>query len=93
MTQIKGFIAPERRAGALGVHSLDHFCLAVPDLEAARRFYGAFGLEVREAGNALDLYTAEQPHRWVNSWRGRANGWPASPSAPSTTISSACASA
>jgi catechol 2,3-dioxygenase len=64
MTQIRGFIAPTRRPGALGVHSLDHFCLAVPDLEAARRFYTAFGLEVREDGNALDLYTAGQPHRW-----------------------------
>ena len=64
MTQIRGFIAPTRRVDALGVHSLDHFCLAVPDLEAARRFYAAFGLEVRENGNALDLHTAGQTHRW-----------------------------
>jgi catechol 2,3-dioxygenase-like lactoylglutathione lyase family enzyme len=64
MTQISGFIAPTRRPGALGVHSLDHFCLAVPDLEAARRFYAAFGLEVRERGNALDLHTDTSPHRW-----------------------------
>jgi hypothetical protein len=35
MTPISGFIAPIRRPGALGVHALDHFCLAAPDLEAA----------------------------------------------------------
>ena len=28
-----------RRDGALGVHSIDHFALAVPDLAEARHFY------------------------------------------------------
>jgi len=64
MTQIGQFIAPSRRPDALGVHSLDHFALAVPDLEAARRYYDAFGLDVRERGAALDLYTVGHPHRW-----------------------------
>jgi catechol 2,3-dioxygenase-like lactoylglutathione lyase family enzyme len=70
MTQIRGFIAPTRRPDALGVHSLDHFCLAVPDLETARRFYAAFGLDVRERGNALDLHTAGSPHRWGSLVQG-----------------------
>jgi hypothetical protein len=33
-----------RRTDLLGVHSLDHFCIAVPDLGEAQAFYGAFGL-------------------------------------------------
>ncbi len=64
MTQIGRYIAQSRRPSALGVHSLDHFALAVPDLEQARRYYAAFGLDVRERGAAIDLYTHGHPHRW-----------------------------
>ncbi|HEY0420172.1 MAG TPA: VOC family protein [Acetobacteraceae bacterium] len=64
MTSIGGFVAPTRRPDALGVHSLDHFALAVPELEQARRFYAAFGLDVREDGAALHLQTENNPHRW-----------------------------
>ncbi len=65
MTQITGFIQPARRPGELGVHSVDHFCLSVPDLKPAEMFYRAFGLDVREEGNGLDLYTAGHNHRWI----------------------------
>jgi catechol 2,3-dioxygenase-like lactoylglutathione lyase family enzyme len=64
MTQIGGFIGPTRRPGALGVHSLDLFNVAVPDLAGAADFYRAFGLDVREEGAGLGLYTAGHPHRW-----------------------------
>ena len=64
MTQNRGFIPPSRRAGVLGVHSIDHFALQVPDLEVARRFYGDFGLDVREEGNDLGLYVHGIAHRW-----------------------------
>ncbi len=64
MTQIGHYIAPSRRPNALGVHSLDHFALAVPDLRDAQRYYEGFGLDVRERGAALDLYTHGHPHRW-----------------------------
>jgi catechol 2,3-dioxygenase-like lactoylglutathione lyase family enzyme len=64
MTQITGFIPPSRRPGVLGVHSMDHFTLQVPDLEEARRFYQVFGLDVREEGNGLALYTHGHPHCW-----------------------------
>ena len=64
MTQIGHYIAPSRRPDALGVHSLDHFAMAVPDLEEARRYYSAFGLDVRERGQGLDLHTFDHPHRW-----------------------------
>jgi len=53
-----------RRPDVLGVHSLDHFAFSVPDLEEARFFYTEFGLEVREAGDTLELYTYGHPHRW-----------------------------
>lgn len=64
MTQIGHYIAPSRRPGALGVHSMDTFNMAVPDLEEARRFYARFGLDVREEGGGLGLYTFDHPHRW-----------------------------
>ena len=64
MTSIGHYIAPSRRPDALGVHSLDHFSLTVPDLEAARRYYEAFGLDVRENGAALHLHTYGHPHCW-----------------------------
>jgi catechol 2,3-dioxygenase len=57
-------IAPSRRPAELGVHSLDHFALTVPDLGSAQRFYGAFGLDARAAGNALALHTFDHPQRW-----------------------------
>lgn len=51
-------------AGGPAIHSIDHFCLSVPDLEEARRFYSEFGLDVRDAGGNLELYTFGNPHRW-----------------------------
>ena len=71
MTQIKGFVPPARRRGAVGAHSMDCFNMAVPDLEQARRFYTKFGLDVREEGEGLGLYTFGHPHRW-----GRLNEGP-----------------
>jgi catechol 2,3-dioxygenase-like lactoylglutathione lyase family enzyme len=64
VTQIGKYIAPSRRPNALGVHSLDHFALVVPNLEDARRYYSAFGLDVREHGDALHIFTHGHPHRW-----------------------------
>jgi catechol 2,3-dioxygenase-like lactoylglutathione lyase family enzyme len=54
----------QRRPGVLGVHSLDHFSVTVPDLAEASKFYEAFGLDVRPEGNALALYAFGHPHRW-----------------------------
>ncbi len=55
---------PRMHADALGVHSLDHFALAVPKLEAAETFYGHFGLDTRAENGALALRTFSSPHRW-----------------------------
>jgi catechol 2,3-dioxygenase-like lactoylglutathione lyase family enzyme len=72
MTQIQGFVPPTRRPGELGVHSLDQFTFAVPDLKIAEGFYGSFGLDVRREGNSLGLYTDGQPHRWGSLTEGPA---------------------
>jgi catechol 2,3-dioxygenase len=64
MTAIKGFIEPSRRPGELGIHSVDHFHFAVPDLAVAQNFYREFGLDVGTNGNTLTLDTFGNPHRW-----------------------------
>jgi catechol 2,3-dioxygenase-like lactoylglutathione lyase family enzyme len=64
-----------RRAGALGVHSLDRFAISVPDVADALRFYSAFGLDVRQDGNDLELRTRGRDHGWG---RVHANGKPKS---------------
>ena len=55
---------PSRRPHVLGVHSIDHVLFSVPDIAEAARFYGAFGLELKNEDGKLDLYTASNPHRW-----------------------------
>ncbi len=64
MTAIRGFVGASRRPGTLGVHSMDNFNMVVPDLQQAKDFYGAFGMDVREEGNTLGLYTFGHTHRW-----------------------------
>ena len=65
MTQIRSMTQPvARRPGELGVHSLDHFNFAVPDVAEAEKFYGLFGLNTKEEGGKLGLYTHGHPHRW-----------------------------
>jgi catechol 2,3-dioxygenase-like lactoylglutathione lyase family enzyme len=55
---------PTKRPGALGVHSIDHFALTVPDLGVARDFYGTFGLDVRDADGGLALHTKGHSQCW-----------------------------
>ena len=64
MTQIRSLPPRPRRPGELGAHSVDHFNLVVPDLKQAASFYTGFGLDVREEGNNLGLYTTGNDHRW-----------------------------
>lgn len=52
------------------VHSVDEFVFSVPDLEAARHFYASFGLDLRDEGDALALYTYGHPHRWARVLAG-----------------------
>lgn len=64
MTEIRSIAPPKRRAGEVGIHSLDHFSLAVPDLMDGAKFYAALGLEVRTEVTGMGLYTRGNPHRW-----------------------------
>ena len=64
MTQIRSLASRPRRPGELGVHSVDHFNFVVPDLKLAQQFYTGFGLDVREEGNGLGIYTSGNDHRW-----------------------------
>ena len=57
--------AETRRPGVLGIHSLDHFSMTVPKLAEAARFYGAFGLDVRNEKDGLGIYTFGHKHRWA----------------------------
>lgn len=72
MTQIRRMTPPPRRPGELGVHSVDHFHFSVPDLKIAAKFYGDFGLDVREADGCLDIHTHGHPHRWGRIGAGTA---------------------
>jgi catechol 2,3-dioxygenase len=64
MTAIQGYIGATRRPGELGIHSVDHFHFAVPDLAVAQNFYGEFGLDVGGKSNLLTLKTYAHPHVW-----------------------------
>lgn len=57
--------AASRHSGVLAVHSLHEFVFSVPDLEQARHFYQHFGLEVRQEGRMLALYTQGHGQRWA----------------------------
>ena len=70
MTAILSGIKPTRRPGELGVHSVDRFHFAVPDLAVAKNFYGEFGLEIDEDGGLLAMKTRNNPHVWVTLGEG-----------------------
>ena len=54
----------DRPRARLGVHSIDHFSVTVPDVEKARHFFTHFGLDVREVKHGIDLYTVGNSHCW-----------------------------
>jgi catechol 2,3-dioxygenase-like lactoylglutathione lyase family enzyme len=61
----QGTQAGARRPGVIGVHSVNRFVYTVPDLDAAEKFYAAFGLDVRRTPESVQLYTFGHPHRWA----------------------------
>lgn len=64
MTAIAGYKPATHRAGALGVHSIGEFVLAVPDVAKAQEFYSVFGLDAQAEGDQLALKTAADGYRW-----------------------------
>ena len=71
MTAIRGYMPATTEYGALGVHSLDRFVLAVPDLAPAQRFYTAFGLDVQERYSSLALRTFGNDQPWGTVVEGK----------------------
>lgn len=71
MTALSGKVAATKRPGELGVHSMDTFNIVVPNLKVAQDFYANFGLDVREKGATLELYTFGSPHRWASIGEGK----------------------
>jgi len=72
MTAMKGFVEAERdNNGLLGVHSVDHFGLMVPDLKDAEHFYSASGIEPVGVGNHLELRTTSSDHTWGKITEGQ----------------------
>lgn len=51
-----------KRRNVPAVHSIDHFALAMPDLEEAHRFYDTVGLTVRDEAGGRARYTAGNSH-------------------------------
>ena len=70
MTAITGKLGVTKRPGELGIHSMDSFNLIVPDLGQAQSFYQSFGLDVREEGLGLGLYTFGSDQRWASLMEG-----------------------
>jgi catechol 2,3-dioxygenase len=66
MTAITGKIGITKRPGELGIHSMNAFHMAVTNLKDAETFYKSFGLDVREEGETLGLYTFGSEHRWAS---------------------------
>jgi len=71
MTAKRGYISAGARKDQLGVHSLDHFALSVPDLKTAQNYFADFGLDVRERDEALHLKTYGSDHTWAIVVPGR----------------------
>jgi len=65
MTALAQPASAQPASDLLAVHSIDEFVFSVPDLEQARHFYTAFGLDVRDDGHALALHTHGHPQRWA----------------------------
>jgi catechol 2,3-dioxygenase-like lactoylglutathione lyase family enzyme len=61
---------PERSA-LLGVHSLDHIALTVPDLAQGAHFYDSFGLLIKPQGVQASIYTEGSAHRWALLMEGK----------------------
>jgi catechol 2,3-dioxygenase-like lactoylglutathione lyase family enzyme len=60
-----GPLSEADHSGQPAVHSVDEFVFSVPDLEVARHFYTAFGLQVRDEDGGLGLYSLGRRKRWA----------------------------
>jgi len=63
MTANRGYI-PAQNGRSIGVHSLDQFVLAVPNLASAQKFYSDLGLDAQDTGDALGLRAFGHDQLW-----------------------------
>ena len=70
MTANRGFHPAAMKGDLLGAHSLDTFGFSVPDLTQAAAFHIAFGLDVIERDNALEVRTSPGGHVWARIEEG-----------------------
>lgn len=61
-----------RRPEWLGVHSLDHIGLIVPDLGEAKNFYQNFGLDIQSVDGGLEARVYGSDHVWLRLSAGPA---------------------
>lgn len=54
------------------VHAIDHYTLAVPDLDQAEHFFTNFGLRVERDGDALAVRASGSDHVWARVVSGQA---------------------
>lgn len=55
MTTHHDLSSATRRAGVTAVHSVERVVFTVPEIEAAEKFYTAFGLRVKRDKQRIDL--------------------------------------
>lgn len=55
----------KKRHDVLAVHSIDCIVFTVPDIEAAVKFYTAFGMDVQREGQGIELFTKGHAHCWM----------------------------
>lgn len=53
-----------------GIHSINHFALAVPDLAESAKFMETFGLRVQQVGNELLVRASASEHVWLKVIQG-----------------------
>ena len=73
MTDLATSSNTARRADVLAAHSIDQVVFTVPDIAPAVAFYTAFGMDVKQHDQHVDLYTYGHPHCWM---KVLANGAP-----------------
>ena len=66
MTQQQQAKISARRTGVTAVHSVERIVFTVPEIDAAEKFYTAFGLDVKRNGQQVDLYTYGNAHCWMS---------------------------
>ena len=66
MTTHHDLSSATRRAGVTAVHSVERVVFTVPEIEAAEKFYTAFGLRVKRDKQRIDLYAHGHLHCWMS---------------------------